>query len=94
MVLTFVISVGEMFTHVQPVVLFNLSDDNASDLPYALAALPYLLTSFGYHGNIPGLVKYYPKDIGAVVCSLLYGTSAGVGDLHPVAVCGSGQYRT
>ncbi|CAI1191240.1 Tryptophan permease [Serratia liquefaciens] len=74
MVITFVMSVGDMFTHVQPAVLFNRGDDQASYLPYALAALPYLLTSFGYHGNVPGLVKYYHKDSGAVVRSLVYGT--------------------
>jgi len=74
MVITFVMSVGDMFTHVQPAVLFNTGDDQASYLPYALAALPYLLTSFGYHGNIPGLVKYYHKDSGSVVRSLVYGT--------------------
>lgn len=74
MVITFVMSVGDMFTHVQPAVLFNRGDNDASYLPYALAALPYLLTSFGYHGNIPGLVKYYRKDSGAVVRSLVYGT--------------------
>ncbi|WP_199636241.1 tryptophan permease [Serratia sp. PAMC26656] len=74
MVITFVMSVGDMFTHVQPAVLFNRGDDQASYLPYALAALPYLLTSFGYHGNVPGLVKYYQKDSRAVVRSLVYGT--------------------
>ncbi|MGB8664867.1 MAG: tryptophan permease, partial [Serratia inhibens] len=74
MVITFVISVGDMFTHVQPTVLFNRGDDQASYLPYALAALPYLLTSFGYHGNVPGLVKYYRKDSRAVVRSLVFGT--------------------
>lgn len=74
MVITFVMSVGDMFTHVQPAVLFNRNDSNASYLPYALAALPYLLTSFGYHGNVPGLVKYYHKDSRAVVRSLVYGT--------------------
>ncbi len=35
---------------------------------------PYLLTSFGYHGNVPGLVKYYRKDSRAVFQSLLFGT--------------------
>lgn len=74
MVIAFVMSVGNMFTHVQPAVLFNHSDTEATYLPYALAALPYLLTSFGYHGNVPGLVKYYQKDSGAVVRSLVYGT--------------------
>lgn len=74
MVITFVLSVGDMFTHVQPAVLFNQGDSDANYLPYTLAALPYLLTSFGYHGNVPGLVKYYQKDSGAVVRSLVYGT--------------------
>ncbi|MFM0984117.1 tryptophan permease [Yersinia enterocolitica] len=74
MVITFVMSVGDMFSHVESAVLFNQTDSNASYLPYALAALPYLLTSFGYHGNVPGLVKYYHKDGKAVVRSLLYGT--------------------
>lgn len=74
MVITFVLSVGDMFTHVQPAMLFNQGGSDANYLPYALAALPYLLTSFGYHGNVPGLVKYYQKDSGAVVRSLVYGT--------------------
>ncbi|CNH93438.1 tryptophan permease [Yersinia pekkanenii] len=74
MVITFVMSVGDMFGHVESTVLFNQTDDSASYLPYALAALPYLLTSFGYHGNVPGLVKYYHKDSTAVARSLLYGT--------------------
>lgn len=74
MVITFVMSVGDMFSHVESAVLFNQTDSNAHYLPYALAALPYLLTSFGYHGNVPGLVKYYNKDSKAVVRSLLYGT--------------------
>lgn len=74
MVITFIMSVSDMFTNVQPEVLFNRSDGNAIYLPYALATLPYLLTSFGYHGNIPGLIKYYRKDSGAVVHSLVFGT--------------------
>ncbi|KEY59033.1 tryptophan permease [Serratia sp. DD3] len=74
MVITFVLSVGDMFTHVQSTLLFNRNETHPSYLPYALAAMPYLLTSFGYHGNVPGLVKYYHKDSGAVVRSLVYGT--------------------
>lgn len=74
MVITFVLSVANMFVQVRPEVLFNTQDIDASYLPYTLAALPYLLTSFGYHGNVPGLVKYYQKDGRSVVRSLLYGT--------------------
>lgn len=74
MVITFALSIGDMFTHVDKAILLNSADGNASYLPYALAALPYLLTSFGYHGNVPGLVKYYHKDARSVSRSLLYGT--------------------
>lgn len=74
MVITFVFSVSDMFTQVSTAVLFNKAESDAQYLPYALAALPYLLASFGYHGNIPGLVKYYGKDAKSVVQSLLYGT--------------------
>lgn len=74
MIISFALSVGNMFTQVQPTVLFDLHNSDASYLPYALAALPYLLASFGYHGNVPGLVKYYHKDSGTVVRSLVYGT--------------------
>lgn len=74
MVITFIFAIGGLFTEVKMPVLFNTTDDNASYLPYALAALPYLLTSFGYHGNIPGLVAYYHKDGKAVMKSLLIGT--------------------
>lgn len=74
MVITFIMSVGDMFSHVETAILFNQTDTSANYLPYALAALPYLLTSFGYHGNVPGLVRYYHKDSKAVVRSLLYGT--------------------
>lgn len=74
MAISFVMSVGDMFTQVQPAILFNRSDSHAHYLPYAWVALPYLLASFGYHGNVPGLVKYYHKDSGTIARSLLYGT--------------------
>nr|WP_175474940.1 tryptophan permease [Pragia fontium] len=74
MVITFVFSVSDMFTQVQPDVLFNRNESHAEYLPYALAALPYLLASFGYHGNVPGLVKYYGQHTQSVVRSLLFGT--------------------
>lgn len=74
MVITFIMSIGGMVTTASPTILFDqTAQDNAQYLPYALAALPYLLTSFGYHGNVPGLVKYYNKDSRSVVRSLVYG---------------------
>ncbi|WP_277850009.1 tryptophan permease [Moellerella wisconsensis] len=75
MVITFILSVGGMFTQVSPAILFNQSAGaDTQYLPFALAALPYLLASFGYHGNVPGLVKYYRKDSKSVVRSLFIGT--------------------
>ncbi|MCW7548491.1 tryptophan permease [Photorhabdus sp. P32] len=79
MVITFFMSVGGMFTEVKYAILFNQADAISNNtatsyMPYALAALPYLLVSFGYHGNIPSLVKYYHKDSKAVIHSLLFGT--------------------
>ncbi|PHM45985.1 tryptophan permease [Xenorhabdus mauleonii] len=74
MVITFAMSVGGMFVDVKTAILFDHASTEMSYLPYALVALPYLLTSFGYHGNVPGLVKYYNKDSRAVARSLLYGT--------------------
>ncbi|HAD41116.1 MAG TPA: tryptophan permease, partial [Plesiomonas shigelloides] len=74
MVITFLLSTFDLIQHVQPAILFNTGNADASYLPFALAALPYCLASFGYHGNVPSLVKYYGKDSSSVVKSLLFGT--------------------
>lgn len=79
MVITFIMSIGGMVSTATPAVLFNQTGQSDNQyLPYALAALPYLLTSFGYHGNVPGLVKYYNKDSRSVVKSLVYGATITV----------------
>ncbi|HGN1705942.1 TPA: tryptophan permease [Providencia rettgeri] len=79
MVITFIMSIGGMISTASPSILFNQIDQSDNHyLPYALAALPYLLTSFGYHGNVPGLVKYYNKDSRSVVMSLVYGATITV----------------
>ncbi|MGG4610452.1 tryptophan permease [Providencia sp. Me31A] len=79
MVITFIMSIGGMISTASPSILFNQIDQSDNHyLPYALAALPYLLTSFGYHGNVPGLVKYYNKDSRRVVKSLVYGATITV----------------
>ncbi|WP_225639345.1 aromatic amino acid transporter [Candidatus Profftia sp. (ex Adelges kitamiensis)] len=74
MMITFFLFTFDMFTHVNTSVLFNSNDIKARYLPYALASLPYLLTSFGYHGNVPSLVRYYQKDTKSIVLSLFIGT--------------------
>ena len=43
-------------------------------LPYVLMTLPFCLASFGYHGNVPSLMKYYGKDPLIIRRCLLLGT--------------------
>ncbi|WP_239022574.1 aromatic amino acid transporter [Candidatus Profftia lariciata] len=74
MIITFLLSTVDMFINVNTLILFNTNDTQAQYLPYTLVALPYLLTSFGYHSNIPGLVRYYNKNAQLVALSLLIGT--------------------
>ncbi|WP_127959698.1 tryptophan permease [Serratia microhaemolytica] len=73
-VLTFFMTFGGLLGHVEPVKLFNLNESNPSYLPYLLMALPFCLTSFGYHGNVPSLMKYYGKDPKRIRSCLLLGT--------------------
>ncbi len=60
------------------------SDSSDSQVPYwyfVFAALPFYLTSFGFHSLIPSLVKYYGKKpklisksvlIGSLACFMIY----------------------
>ena len=41
--------------------------------------LPFCLASFGYHGNVPSLMKYYGKDPRTIVKCLVYGTLLALG---------------
>jgi tryptophan-specific transport protein len=71
MVITFLLSVGSLMGNVEMPVLLDTRADYA---PYLLAAVPYYLTSFGFHGNVPSLVKYYGKDPARIRLCLLYGS--------------------
>lgn len=42
--------------------------------PYALGVLPFCLASFGYHGNITGLVNYYGGNKQNITRALVLGT--------------------
>ena len=48
--------------------------DMAERLSYSWAAIPALMVCFGFHSNIPSLVKYYSKDSKKVVNSIRYGS--------------------
>lgn len=73
-VITFFLTFGSLLGHVQPTVLFNQVSPGASYAPYLLMTLPFCLASFGYHGNVPSLMKYYGKDPSAIVRCLVGGT--------------------
>ena len=73
-ILTFFMTFGGLMWHVEPAILFNRAEGNASYLPYVLMTLPLCLASFGYHGNVPSLMKYYGKDPLTIRRCLLLGT--------------------
>ena len=73
-ILTFFMTFGGLMWHVEPAILFNRAEGNASYRPYVLMTLPFCLASFGYHGNVPSLMKYYGKDPLTIRRCLLLGT--------------------
>ncbi|WP_298442656.1 aromatic amino acid transport family protein [uncultured Ferrimonas sp.] len=73
MVLTFFSSTGMMVGTVNTASLFPAIDLSESG-SYVWIAIPMLVTSFGYHGTVPSLVKHYQKDISRVRQALLLGT--------------------
>ena len=73
MVITFSIAIysllsGANFSLLQPLA------EMTERLPYSWAAIPSLMVCFGFHSNIPSLVKYYHKDSSKVVSSIRYGS--------------------
>ncbi len=78
-VITFFLTFGSLLGHVEPTTLFNVAEKNASYAPYLLMTLPFCLASFGYHGNVPSLMKYYGKDPRTIIRCLTYGTLLALG---------------
>lgn len=73
MIITFFIAVGNLLIDVDTTKLF-VPDGETSYAPYLLAALPFGLASFGYHGNVPSLVKYYGNQPKTIIKALFIGT--------------------
>ncbi|MBS4429953.1 tryptophan permease [Pectobacterium punjabense] len=80
-VLTFFMTFGSLLWNVKPVVLLNVAEEAPSYLPYVLMTLPFCLASFGFHGNVPSLVKHYGHKplvikrclfIGSVLALVMY----------------------
>ncbi|MBV7316925.1 tryptophan permease [Shewanella sp. NIFS-20-20] len=73
MVITFFLAVGNLLLDVAPARLFDPQGE-ASFAPYIWAALPFGLASFGYHGNVPSLVKYYGNNHRIIIKAIFIGT--------------------
>lgn len=75
MVISFVLSIGGLVSSVNPDILFDtMAPAETRYLPYAIVALPVCLVSFGFHQNVPSLVKYYNRNATKVVKSVFLGT--------------------
>lgn len=73
MVLTFFGSTAMLAGNAEPALLFpELSLGETT--PYLWLAIPVMVTSFGFHGTVPSLVKHYRKDLGRVRLAILSGT--------------------
>jgi tryptophan-specific transport protein len=71
MVITFLLSVADLSPSVELAILL---DNKPAYAPFLLAAIPYYLTSFGYHSNVPSLVKFYGKKPVVIRQCLFYGS--------------------
>ncbi|HAT25863.1 MAG TPA: tryptophan permease [Gammaproteobacteria bacterium] len=71
MIITFALTASGLTARVQLPILLDNRPEYAL---FTLAAIPYFLTSFGYHGNVPSLIKYYGRDPRRVRLCLLYGS--------------------
>lgn len=78
-VITFFLTFGSLLGHVEPATLFNVAESHPSYTPYLLMTLPFCLASFGYHGNVPSLMKYYGKNPRVIVRCLIGGTLLALG---------------
>lgn len=76
MVIAFLLSTTGLLSSVKSAVLFDsISQGEQHYLPYLLTALPVCLVSFGFHSNVPSLVKYYDRQPKRIARAIIIGTS-------------------
>lgn len=73
MVISFVLAIGNLWLEIDPVKLWQPDGEQVFS-PYLWAAIPFGLTSFGFHGNVPSLVKYYGHQPKQIVKAISFGT--------------------
>jgi len=71
MVISFALSIAQMMSGTTPAFLLDVQADY---FVFSFAALPVYLASFGFHTNVPSLVKFYGKEPATVSKCLVYGT--------------------
>ena len=71
MLISFLLSVHGFVLHTEIKILFYSKPEYAI---YTLAAIPYFMTSFGYHGCVPSLIKNYSSNVRMVKGCLLFGS--------------------
>ncbi|MFV2030192.1 aromatic amino acid transporter [Neisseria sp. S1] len=75
MVITFFWATGGLLGSIKLPVLFDTqAAENTRYWIYAAAALPVCLASFGFHGNVSSLLKYFNGDAPKVARALWIGT--------------------
>ena len=79
MAISYLLFNSGLVLHVEIFKLFNTQVQGESYSQYIWAALPYFLTSFGFAGLVPSLVKYYGPEPKTVHRCMLYGTLITLG---------------
>ncbi|WP_047924534.1 aromatic amino acid transporter, partial [Neisseria gonorrhoeae] len=75
MALTFIWATGGLIADAKPSVLFDTQAPAGTGYwIYAATALPVCLASFGFHGNVSSLLKYFKGDAPKVAKSIWAGT--------------------
>ncbi|PKH20546.1 tryptophan permease [Enterobacterales bacterium CwR94] len=72
--LTFFMIFGGLLWHVDSTQLLASSQQQMTWFPYVFMVMPFCLASFGYHGNISGLMGYYQKNVRRTVACIVAGT--------------------
>ena len=76
MILSFLISMSGFGLNIDAANLFDTNAGSASYHSYIWAAIPYLMTSFGFATVVPSLYKFYEYDNKKIKTSIFYGSLA------------------
>lgn len=80
--IAFFITFSGLIGNISSVNLFDMSSvalKNTHYLPYVLMTFPFCIISFGFHGNVPSLVKIYGKEhVSRITKSIIIGTTVAL----------------